>query len=62
MVALATTLLSAPSSPAQAKELLSPVVATVLAAPQPVEGSDGRIHLAYELQLINRTGATVTVP
>jgi hypothetical protein len=41
--------------------LLSPVVAGVIAPPQPVKGSDGRTHLAYELQLINRTDAVVTV-
>jgi Peptidase family M23 len=32
---------------------LNPMVASALATPQPVLGADGRIHLAYELLLLN---------
>lgn len=60
VAALAFLAWAAPGG-AQARELLSPVIASVLAPPQPVEGSDGRLHLAYELQLTNRTDAVVTV-
>jgi hypothetical protein len=38
-----------------AAERFTPVVASVVAAPQPVLASDGRKHLAYELLLINRS-------
>lgn len=34
---------------------LTALVADVLAAPQPVPGSDGRLHLVYELRLANVT-------
>ena len=59
--ALLALLVAISATTAHARELLSPVVASTLAAPQPVTGSDGRTHLAYELQLVNRTSATVTV-
>ena len=32
---------------------LTPVIASVVAAPVPVPATDGKIHLAYELQLTN---------
>lgn len=41
--------------------MLTPLSASVLAAPSPVAGADGRMHLAYELQLINQTPLSVTV-
>jgi hypothetical protein len=44
---------AAPAS--AAPERFTPVAASVVAPPQPVEGSDGRTHLAYELLLINRS-------
>lgn len=48
---------SAAEAPAQA----TPVLASVLAAPIPVPASDGKVHLAYELQLINPLSDDVTV-
>ena len=52
-----------PSPPAAAddEDRITPVVGTVLAEPEPVLAADGRRHLAYELQLVNRSGAEVTV-
>jgi hypothetical protein len=47
--------LLAPAGPATAAEQFTPVVASVVAPPQPVLASDGRRHLAYELLLINRS-------
>ena len=43
------------------EDRITPVVGTVLAEPEPVLAADGRRHLAYELQLVNRSGADVTV-
>lgn len=55
--ALAAALISLliPAGPAAAAEQFTPVVASVVAPPQPVLASDGRRHLAYELLLINRS-------
>lgn len=36
-------------------DVFTPVVASVVHPPEPVPGTDGRIHLAYELELINRS-------
>lgn len=47
-------LVAAPAGAAPA-ERWTPVIATVVAPPQPVQASDGRTHLAYELLLINRS-------
>jgi hypothetical protein len=43
------------------EDRITPVVGTVLAEPEPVLAADGRRHLAYELQLVNRSGSDVTV-
>ncbi|MBV8940242.1 MAG: M23 family metallopeptidase [Solirubrobacterales bacterium] len=40
---------------------MTPVVASVLAAPEPVPATDGRKHLVYELILTNRGAPSVTV-
>ncbi len=37
----------------------TPVTASTLTVPEPVKGSDGRIHLAYELLLTNVTAVPV---
>lgn len=50
---LAAAFVAAPV--AQAEEVWTPVVASVTAEPEPVEAADGRVHLAYELLLINRS-------
>jgi len=41
--------------------VLTPVLATVVAAPIPVPATDGKVHLAYELQLTNALGSDVTL-
>jgi hypothetical protein len=48
-------------TPRLAPDQSSPVVATVLAAPHPVRGSDHRIHLAYELLILNPNPVPVFV-
>jgi hypothetical protein len=54
-LAAAFVSLLAPAGSAAAVEQFTPVVASVVAPPQPVLASDGRRHLAYELLLINRS-------
>jgi hypothetical protein len=61
VLASAIGLLAAPVSAAVAEDVLTPVVASVIATPEPVLGSDGRQHLAYELQLVNRGSAEIDV-
>ena len=39
----------------------TPLIGTVLAAPIPVPATDGRTHLAYELQLTNALGGNATL-
>lgn len=39
----------------------TPVLATVVAAPVPVRATDGKTHLAYELQVTNAMGFDVTL-
>lgn len=41
--------------------VLTPVVADVVAAPIPVTGSDGRVHLVYELRLTNTGSQPATI-
>jgi hypothetical protein len=41
--------------------VLTPVLATVVAAPVPVPATDGKVHLAYELQVTNALGSDVTL-
>lgn len=38
---------------------ITPVIASVVAAPVPVRATDGKTHLAYELQLTNTLGSPV---
>jgi hypothetical protein len=38
--------------------IFTPVLASVLNAPDPVKGSDGSYHLVYELKVSNATGLT----
>ena len=62
-VAIATTALlpgvgaAAPGEP----PLLTTVSFRPLATPSPVLGADGRMHLAYELQVVNQSGLYVTL-
>ena len=48
-------------APATEPHELTPVLASVLDQPVPFEGSDGRTHLVYELQLTNFTPSDLTV-
>lgn len=50
-----------PSTAAEGPSVLTPVTGSVISAPIPVPGSDGKIHLAYEVELINRMPDEVTV-
>jgi Peptidase family M23 len=50
---LAATGLMAPVEAAEPAVVVSPLVATSIAPPNPVLGADDRVHLAYELVLIN---------
>lgn len=59
---LALAVLGARGVEAAARDEFTPVAASVLAAPEPVLGGDGRQHLAYELVLINQSSsATASV-
>ncbi len=65
-IALASlvALLAFGAGPAAAEapsEQLTPVIGNPIASPEPVLADNGRRELAYELQLINRTSAVVTV-
>ena len=44
-----------------AGEVVSPLVATPIASPNPVLGSDDRIHLAYEIVLMSMASGKVTI-
>jgi hypothetical protein len=46
---------------APAADAFTPLVASVLAAPQPVLAADDRVHLAYELFVTNPTPATMAI-
>jgi hypothetical protein len=62
--ALAASALAATGSsalPTVPHQQTTPVVGSVIASPEPVLTSDGRNHLAYEIQLTNRLSSTVTV-
>jgi hypothetical protein len=56
----ATTSTAAPT-PSTGPAVATPVIADVVAAPVPVPGTDGKVHLAYELQLTNVLDQEVTV-
>jgi hypothetical protein len=43
------------AAPRQDPDAFTPIVPTVVAAPWPVKGSDGRVHVVYEVQLLNTT-------
>jgi hypothetical protein len=44
-----------------AGDQLTPVITSIVAAPHPALGTDGRVHLAYELLLLNVISSDVTV-
>ena len=58
----ATTSAAAPEPPpSTGPAVATPVTADVVAAPVPVPGTDGKVHLAYELKLTNVLDQEVTV-
>jgi hypothetical protein len=54
-----STLLSA--TPDTGATVITPLIASVVAAPVPVPATDGKVHLAYELQLTNVLDQEVTL-
>jgi hypothetical protein len=58
-----TTASATPGGPRRGPEpsVATPVVANVIAAPVPVPASDGKVHLAYEIQLTNVLAQEVTL-
>ena len=61
-VALAVAALSASlASPASAADRYTPLVPSVMSKPRWFEDSRGRVHIAYELSLINGFPVPVTV-
>src|SRR4029077_6050078 len=59
----APTLSTSPQSPKPAAQpaVAPPLLASVVAAPVPVPATDGKDHLAYELQLTNALSQEVTI-
>jgi len=49
------------ASAEQPNTVFTPVVVSVLNAPDPVKGSDGMYHLVYELEALNATGLAWTI-
>ena len=41
--------------------IFTPVVVSVISAPDPVKGSDGKYHFVYELEALNATGLAWTI-
>jgi len=54
-------MLSTSGARADAPDVASPLVASPIASPEPVLGADGRIHLAYELLLVNMVQSPITI-
>ena len=44
-----------------ANDVLSPLVATPIASPNPVLMTDDKVHLVYEVVLMNMAGGNVTI-
>lgn len=59
----ASTTLSTPAGPIRGPErpVVTPLIGSVLAAPVPVPATDGKVHLAYEVQLTNVLAQEVTL-
>ncbi len=57
LIIFVVALIAAPLAAASPAEEFTPVTASVVSPPQPVPAGDGRVHLAYELLLINRSFA-----
>jgi len=52
---------ASPTTPSYVAGAATTVLASVVAAPVPVLATDGKVHLAYELQLTNAMGFDVTL-
>jgi murein DD-endopeptidase MepM/ murein hydrolase activator NlpD len=52
---------SAADTPSGGTSVFTPVAASVLRAPIPVPATDGRVHLAYELQISNILASPATI-
>ncbi len=52
---------SAPTSAAAEAVQVTPLIASVIAAPVPVPTTDGKVHLAYEVQLTNALDGAATL-
>jgi hypothetical protein len=61
IAAAPTTSTTTPTVAGTGPTSLTPVLATAVAAPMPVPATDGKIHLAYELQLTNILDREVTL-
>ena len=61
IVAGLVTFDAAKAQTASAEDVVSPLVATPIASPNPVLGSDDRTHLAYEIVLVNMSSDTVAL-
>jgi hypothetical protein len=61
LLALVSLTLCMPTGSGQAQEKMTPVLFSVEDAPVPFMGSDGRVHLVYELVMTNFSSADVTV-
>ena len=53
--------LQAAAEPVAAEEVLSPLVATPVAEPSQVLGADDKVHLAYEIVLMNMASTTLGI-
>jgi hypothetical protein len=60
LAALATAL-PAQSAPSEPSPVLSPIVVSVVATPNPVLGANNRVHLAYELSIVNQSQLIVGI-
>lgn len=60
VLALATTAHAQPAAPPP-REVLTALTTAVLAPPAPVPMADGRTHLAYEIEVVNKSPFLVTI-
>lgn len=60
-VCLIWTTCSASAQSASEHDVLSPLVVSVIAPPNPVLGADDDEHLAYEIMVVNQSPAAVTI-
>jgi hypothetical protein len=61
LLGIAACFLIGATAATPAEEVLSPLVATPLTSPNPVLATDGKVHLAYEIVLMNLAPAEVAL-